>query len=156
MSSKKAFKQARRGGRRENAGRKAIWKNKDTITIRVPKLIATQVLELAHKLDSEEKIELDTESKSAENNLMIQAKLRSDEIITKSKWQDQETEYDFVMDSKELGKTEIITESKISEYEALKIAILELLICKYTGLLLILPDSYHLGKKLGCPQIILT
>ena len=52
MSSKKALKQDRRGGKRENAGRKPIWNNKDTITIRVPKFIASQVLELAHRLDS--------------------------------------------------------------------------------------------------------
>jgi hypothetical protein len=58
MSSKKALKQDRRGGRRENAGRKPIWNNKDTITIRVPKFIASQVLELAHRLDCGEKLVL--------------------------------------------------------------------------------------------------
>ncbi|KAB8313850.1 hypothetical protein SD81_014620 [Tolypothrix campylonemoides VB511288] len=100
MSSKKALKQDLRGGRRENAGRKPIWKNKETITIRVPKLIATQVLELAHRLDSGENIELDTESKTSKIN----------EIITKSNLTTQEKEYDFVMDSN-LEETEIITKS---------------------------------------------
>lgn len=97
MSSKKVLKQDRRGGRRENAGRKAIWKNKDTMTIRVPKLIATQVLELAHKLDSGEKFDLDTKSKEVENDAI--AKLRQSSIApskvsfcestTKSKLPDQ-------------------------------------------------------------------
>lgn len=99
MSSKKALKQDRRGGRRENAGRKAIWKNKDTITIRVPKLIATQVLELAHKLDSGGKIDLDTKSKIAENDAIAPSKSNFCEIITKSKIPDQGTAHDFVIDS---------------------------------------------------------
>jgi hypothetical protein len=37
MGTKKSQKSDRRGGRRENAGRKPTWNNKDTITIRVPK-----------------------------------------------------------------------------------------------------------------------
>ncbi|MUG91248.1 hypothetical protein F7734_01560 [Scytonema sp. UIC 10036] len=50
----KSSKIGRRGGKRENAGRKATWNNKDTITIRVPKIIAATVMELARKLDSGE------------------------------------------------------------------------------------------------------
>ncbi len=38
----------------------ATWNNKDTVKIGVPKLIATQVMELAHRLDYDEMIELDT------------------------------------------------------------------------------------------------
>ena len=45
MGTKKSQKPDYRGGRRENAGRKPTWNNKDTITIRVPKLIATQVMQ---------------------------------------------------------------------------------------------------------------
>ncbi|QFS51539.1 hypothetical protein GXM_09033 [Nostoc sphaeroides CCNUC1] len=132
MSSKKALKQDRRGGRRENAGRKAIWKNKDTITIRVPKLIATQVLELAHKLDSGGKIDLDTKSKIAENDAIAPSKSNFCEIITKSKIPDQGTAHDFVIDSNSeeaesittsnLPANEIITNSSLMEYEAIKIA----------------------------------
>ena len=122
MSSKKALKQDRRGGKRENAGRKPIWKNKDTITIRVPKSIAPQVLELAHRLDSGEDFELNTESNRA----------AEDEIITKSEWPGQEKEYDVVLDSNlevfesrttsNLLSNETITESKLTKYEAVKIA----------------------------------
>ncbi len=49
------------------------WNNKDTVTIRVPKLIATQVMELAHRLDYGEIIELDTESKNPNNDCVIQS-----------------------------------------------------------------------------------
>ncbi len=41
MNTKKSQKPNYRGGRRENAGRKPNWNNKDTITIRVQKFIAT-------------------------------------------------------------------------------------------------------------------
>lgn len=44
-----------RGGRRKGAGRPSSWKSgcqfEDTKLIRVPKLIADQVLEYAHQLD---------------------------------------------------------------------------------------------------------
>jgi hypothetical protein len=107
-------KKGNRGGKRENAGRKPIWKNKDTITIRVPKVIATQVLELAHRLDSMEEIELDTESKTPDNDSVIQSSIVANEIITKSIKSSQDQKYepedDFVTNS-DVAKTEIITES---------------------------------------------
>lgn len=84
MSSKKSQKPDLRGGKRENAGRKPTWNNKDTITIRVPKFIATQVMELARRLDSGENIELDTKSNSAGNDFVIKSKFRDSENITKS------------------------------------------------------------------------
>ena len=63
-----------RGGRREKAGRKSSWvsgcKFEDTKLIRVPATIAGELLEIAHKLDSGEIIDLETKS----NN----------EIVTKS------------------------------------------------------------------------
>jgi hypothetical protein len=62
MSTKKLLKRDGRGGRRENAGRKSNWKNKDTVTIRVPRAIVFQVIEAAHRIDSGEDIELKTES----------------------------------------------------------------------------------------------
>ena len=56
-----------RGGSREGAGRKTTWvsgcKQEDTKPIRVPKVIAERLLEVAHKLDAGEVIELDTQSK---------------------------------------------------------------------------------------------
>ena len=100
------MKRDNRGGKRENAGRKSIWNNKDTITIRVPRLIAAQVLELAHRLDSGENIELDTKSKSSENNFVIQSKNTGNERVTNSK----------------IDKHEIITKSLPSYSQAIEIA----------------------------------
>lgn len=40
-----------RGGHRDNAGRKSTWNNGDTQTIRVPKVFADQLIEIAKKLD---------------------------------------------------------------------------------------------------------
>ena len=48
---------SRRGGYRENAGRKPIWVHQETCTIRVPKIFASKVLEIAHVLDISEKID---------------------------------------------------------------------------------------------------
>ena len=64
-----------RGGSREGSGRKSGWKNADTQTIRVPKVFAAQLLEIARKLDSGEVIETVTESKA-----------KPDETVTKSKY----------------------------------------------------------------------
>jgi hypothetical protein len=69
-----------RGGKRENAGRKPIWNNPDTCTIRVPKMYAQKVMQLAHRLDSGEEFDNDTKSNSA-----IQAtELETKEVITES------------------------------------------------------------------------
>jgi hypothetical protein len=55
-----------RGGRRDGSGRKSTWvsgcKFEDTKLIRVPTAIANKLLEIAHKLDSGEIIDLETES----------------------------------------------------------------------------------------------
>jgi hypothetical protein len=63
-----------RGGRREKSGRKSSWvsgcKFEETKLIRVPVAVADRLLEIAHKLDSGEVIDLETKS----NN----------EIVTKS------------------------------------------------------------------------
>ena len=40
-----------RGGNREGAGRKAGWKNSETQVIRVPKILAAQILDIARSLD---------------------------------------------------------------------------------------------------------
>ncbi len=99
MSTKKFLKRDGRGGRRENAGRKSNWKNKDTITIRVPRAIVFAVIELAHRIDSGETIELDTESRSAQN-----------EIITQLNQEDQEL------------KSDSVTKSTLSYGQAIEIA----------------------------------
>ena len=55
-----------RGGQRDGAGRKSTWlsgcKFEQTKLIRVPSAIADKVLEIAHKLDSGETIDLETKS----------------------------------------------------------------------------------------------
>ena len=51
-----------RGGYRENAGRKSGWNHRETCTIRIPKTFASQLVELARRLDKGEKIDTDTES----------------------------------------------------------------------------------------------
>lgn len=55
-----------RGGYRKNAGRKSKWKSGETTSIRVPKAIAQQVLELAHIIDDGGVIENETNSKTIE------------------------------------------------------------------------------------------
>jgi hypothetical protein len=57
-----------RGGIRENAGRKSTWKSgckfSQTKLIRVPIALVDQLLEIAHKLDSGEVLDLVTKQKS--------------------------------------------------------------------------------------------
>lgn len=57
-----------RGGFRENAGRKSGWNNAETQVIRVPKSLASQLIEIARKLANGEAIELVTESKTEANS----------------------------------------------------------------------------------------
>lgn len=99
MSTKKSLKRDGRGGRRENAGRKSIWKNKDTITIRVPRAILFQVIEVAHRIDSGENIELNTESITEEPKKVIKSKANTNEIITQSNQESEELKSDFVTKS---------------------------------------------------------
>ena len=51
-----------RGGHRENAGRKAVWKNAETQVIRVPKALVPQLIQIARKLDSGELLDFVTKS----------------------------------------------------------------------------------------------
>lgn len=52
-----------RGGKRKGAGGKPTWKNGKTKTIRVPIVLAEEVLNYARELDEKGVIEDDTESK---------------------------------------------------------------------------------------------
>lgn len=79
MKNNKVLSKSNRGGKRENAGRKPIWNNPDTCTIRVPKIHAQKVMQLAHRLDSGEEFDNDTKSNSDS-----QPKLETKEIITES------------------------------------------------------------------------
>ncbi|WP_413176521.1 hypothetical protein [Anabaena azotica] len=64
-----------RGGQRKGAGRKSTWvsgaKFEDTVLIRVPKNIRDAVLEIAHKLDAGENIDLDSNSKIQDLQLRL-------------------------------------------------------------------------------------
>lgn len=102
MGTKKSLKPDLRGGRRENAGSQLTWNNKDTITIRVPKLIATQVMAIAHRLDSGARIELDTESKAVDNDFMIKSNPPFDENITESELANHEIIIQSNQESREL------------------------------------------------------
>jgi hypothetical protein len=110
MSTKKSLKRDGRGGRRENAGRKSIWKNKDTITIRVPRVILFQVIEVAHRIDSGENIELNTKSIAEKSEKGIKSKANINEIITQSNQESEELKSDFV------------TKSMLSYSQAIEIA----------------------------------
>jgi hypothetical protein len=110
MSTKKSLKRDGRGGRRENAGRKSIWKNKDTITIRVPRAILFQVIEVAHRIDSGENIKLNTKSIAEKSEKVIKSKANINEIITQSNQESEELKSDFV------------TKSMLSYSQAIEIA----------------------------------
>lgn len=52
-----------RGGKREGAGGKPTWKNGKTKTIRVPIVLAEEILRIARELDEKGVIERETRSK---------------------------------------------------------------------------------------------
>lgn len=121
MGSKKSQKPDRRGGRRENAGRKPTWNNKDTITIRVPKFIAAQVIELAHRLDCGEQIEFNTESEMAKSDFVIKSSFGTNENVTKSNKENDEIIIQSNQGSQE-EKIDLVTKSIPSYSQAVEIA----------------------------------
>lgn len=56
-----------RGGYRKNAGRKNNWKHGKTKSIRVPVVLADEILEVAHKIDEGIKIENKIENETKSN-----------------------------------------------------------------------------------------
>ncbi len=105
-----------RGGQRQGAGRKSTWESKtkfeDTVVIRVPGKIKDKILEIAHKLDSGDVIDLDSNSKIQE----LESKVASLELENKSLMEQLEKyKYDLETESnkvKELQQKEIVTNSK--------------------------------------------
>ena len=73
-----------RGGSRKGAGRKSAWNNKETTVIRVPKVFADQLLDIAQRLDKGEHIEFVTESKVKRIDKVTKSK-KTKESVTKSK-----------------------------------------------------------------------
>ncbi len=73
-----------RGGRRENAGKKSTWDSgrsfADTKVIRVPTEFTDQLLELAHKLDAGEQIDLVTNSEEFAQEDTEDLQVRIDEL----------------------------------------------------------------------------
>lgn len=63
-----------RGGRREGAGRKTQWASgcsfPETTIIRVPKVLKNELLEIAHRLDAGEEIDLVSKSIRERNNYL--------------------------------------------------------------------------------------
>lgn len=77
-------RQLGRGGYRENAGRKSSWQHGETQTIRVPKVFASQLIQIARRLDNEEEIESDTKSKLSEVDTVTDSKSGSCDNVTES------------------------------------------------------------------------
>jgi hypothetical protein len=78
-----------RGGYREKAGRKSTWvsgcKFEQTKLIRVPIAISDRVLEIAHKLDNGEVIDLVSESNNEIVTESIEDNYSQSELIEKGK-----------------------------------------------------------------------
>ena len=78
-----------KGGRREGAGRKTAWESgcsfAETTVVRVPKYLKTQILELAHRLDAGEEIELVTNSIKDENQELRQKVAELEKELTEAK-----------------------------------------------------------------------
>lgn len=68
----------------ENAGRKSSWQHGETQTIRVPKVFASQLIQMARRLDNEEEIEPDTKSKLQDSDTVTDSKSASFDNVTDS------------------------------------------------------------------------
>ena len=105
-----------RGGRRKGAGRKTAWKSgcsfEETTVIRVPRSLKDEILDIAHRLDAGEEIDLVSKSIKERNSYLegrvlelekqlLNQKDSHKEIVTKSK------------EKIEQGKLDIDTKSKI-------------------------------------------
>lgn len=78
-----------RGGRREGAGRKTAWESgctfPETTVIRVPKYLKDEILEIAHRLDAGEEIDLDTKLLRERNNYLEGKVLELERELNKPK-----------------------------------------------------------------------
>jgi hypothetical protein len=70
-----------RGGKREGAGGKPTWKNGKTKTIRVPTVLADEILRIARELDEKGTIEHDTESKMVDLSGIIAPEIRGRRFV---------------------------------------------------------------------------
>lgn len=78
-----------RGGRRKGAGRKTQWESgcsfSETVVIRVPKYLKDEILELAHRLDAGEEIDLVTNSIKERNDYLEGKVLELEKELNESK-----------------------------------------------------------------------
>jgi hypothetical protein len=70
-----------RGGKREGAGGKPTWKSGKTKTIRVPAVLAEEILRMARELDETGVIERDTESKVLDLSEIIVPEIRGKRFV---------------------------------------------------------------------------
>lgn len=68
----------------ENAGRKSSWQHGETQTIRVPKVFARQLIQIARRLDNGEEIASDTKSKLFEIDTVTDSITGSYDNVTQS------------------------------------------------------------------------
>ncbi len=72
------------GGARENAGRKSIWNHKETCTMRIPKVFAPKLHEIAQKWDKDPSLEFDINSNSPKDEYVSNSKGQQLEKQTES------------------------------------------------------------------------
>ena len=72
------------GGVRENAGRKSSWNNKETCTMRIPKVFAPKLREIAHEWDKKQQIDFEIKSNSKKDESVFNSRFPSFEKETKS------------------------------------------------------------------------
>ncbi len=89
---KEKSRSANWGGARENAGRKSIWNHKETCTIRIPKVFALKLHEIAQKWDKEPLVEFDINSNSPKDEYISNSSSWKLENQTES----SQEEFDFV------------------------------------------------------------
>ena len=89
---KEKSRSANWGGTRENAGRKSIWNHKETCTIRIPKVFALKLHEIAQKWDKEPLLEFDINSNSPKNEYISNSSCQEFENKTES----NQEEIDFI------------------------------------------------------------
>ena len=87
----------------------------------MPRAIVFQVIDLAHRIDSGENIELDTKTKTEESDCVIPSKRPDNEIITKSNALKNEIITQSNQESQEL-KYNLITNSIPSYSQTIEIA----------------------------------
>ena len=104
-----------RGGRRKGAGRKTQWESgcsfAETTVVRVPKVLKNEILEIAHRLDAGEEIDLVSKSIKERNNYLEGKVLKLEnelkkllnqnlEKVTKSKKKNKIVQLNLVTESK--------------------------------------------------------